>query len=88
MRKTLKTAALVLVLSCPAFAGIMHTPGAPTPQPTPASVVQEPTDGVTLNGEIATPGEMHTPGIMHNPGVSESLAQLGLELLAVLPSIL
>lgn len=82
MRKTLKTAALVLVLSCPAFAGIMHTPGAPAPQPTPASVMQEPPDDVTLNGE------MPTPGIIHTPGVSGSLAQVALDLLAILPSIL
>jgi hypothetical protein len=46
------------------------------------SVAQEPTDGVTLNGEIHTPGEMHTPG------VSGSLAQAALDLLAILPSIL
>jgi hypothetical protein len=86
MRKTLKTVTLVLVLSCPAFAGIMHTPGSPTPpaqpEPTPMTTVQEPTDGTTLNGE------MHTPGIMHNPGVSGSLAEVALDLLAILPSIL
>ena len=43
MRKTLTTAALVLVLSCHAWAGIMHTPPAPEPTPAPASAVQEPT---------------------------------------------
>lgn len=83
MRKTLTTAALLLSLSCPTLAGIIHTPGAPTPQPTPTSVMQEPTDGVTLNGEIPTP-----PGEMHTPGVSGSLARVALDLLAVLPSIL
>jgi hypothetical protein len=37
MRRTLRTAALVLTLTCPAFAGEMHTPvAAPTPTPTPA----------------------------------------------------
>jgi hypothetical protein len=77
MRKTLTTAALVLVLSCPAWAGIMHTPPAPEPPPQPATAAPEPTDGATLNGEI------HIP-----PGVSESLTQITLELLAVLPSIL
>ena len=41
MRKTLTTAALVFVLSCPAFAGEMHTP--PAPQPTPMSATPEPT---------------------------------------------
>lgn len=86
MRKILKTATLVLVLSSPAFAGIMHTPGSPTPppqpEPTPMSVVQEPAEGETLNGE------MPTPGIIHTPGVSGSLAEVALDLLAVLPSIL
>ncbi len=86
MRKSLSVAVLVLALCCPVSAGIIHNPA---PQPTPASPMQEPTDGVTLNGEMPTPpGEIHTPGIMHTPGLSESLAQLGLDLLAILPSIL
>lgn len=74
MRKTLATAALVLALSCPAWAGIIHIPPAPEPPPTPApaTAAQEPVEGVTLNGE------------MHTPGVSESLTQIALELLAVL----
>ena len=78
MRKTLTTAALVLALSCPAWAGIMHTPPAPVPEPapTPTSTSQEPTNEPTLNGEMGT------------PGLSESLTQTALELLAVLPSIL
>jgi hypothetical protein len=78
MRKTLTTAALMLALTCHAWAGIMHTPNAPQPQPTPtpASATQEPTDEPTLIGEMGT------------PGVSESLTQTVLELLAVLPSIL
>jgi len=77
MRKTLTAAALLLALSCPAFAGEMHTPGSPTtPPPQPASVAPAPADSVTLNGEMAT------------PGVSESLTQIALELLAVLPSLL
>jgi hypothetical protein len=77
MRKTLTTAALVLALSCHAWAGIMQTPPAPAPEPTPspATAAQEPADGVTLNSEIST------------PGVTESLKQTVLELLAVLPSI-
>ena len=78
MRKTLTAAALVLALSLQAWAGIMHTPGAPEPQPapTPAGAPQEPMDSVTLNGDIST------------PEVSESLTRIALELLAVLPSIL
>lgn len=75
MRKTLTTAALLMALSCPALAGEIHTPGAPTPPP-PASAAQEPTDDATLNGE------------MHTPGVSDSLTQTALDLLALLPSLL
>lgn len=41
MRRTLTTAALVLALSCPALAGIMHTPGVTQPEPTPTSTTQE-----------------------------------------------
>ena len=80
MRKTLITVALLLGLSYPALAGIIHTPGAPTPPPeptpTPTSVMQEPTDGVTLNGEI------------HTPSVSESLTEIVLDVLTLLPSLL
>ena len=79
MRKTLTTAALVLALSCYAWAGVMHTPGIqpePTPTPTPASAVQEPTDDATLNGEI------------HTTGASDILTEAALDLLAVLPSLL
>jgi hypothetical protein len=51
MRKTLTTAALVLALTCPAFAGEMHTPVAPTPTPLqPAGATQWP----TMDGEICT----------------------------------
>jgi hypothetical protein len=75
MRKTLTTAALLLAFSCPALAGEMHTPGSPVPPPT-STVMQEPTDGVTLNGEMGT------------PGASDTLTQTVLELLAVLPALL
>ncbi len=46
MRRTLTTAALVLALCCPAFAGIMHTPA---PE---SSTAQEPSaDGYMQNDE-------------------------------------
>ncbi|HEX6183248.1 MAG TPA: hypothetical protein VFZ44_05005 [Pyrinomonadaceae bacterium] len=80
MRKTLTTAVLLLSLSCPALAGEMQTPGAPTPPP--ASPVQVPTNDATLNGEIATPGVMPTPGL------SDILTETALDLLAVLPALL
>lgn len=53
MRKTLTTAALLLALSCPAFAGEMATPGSPTPPPT-SNAVQEPTGGEIPNGATDT----------------------------------
>ena len=81
MRKTLTTAVLLLSLSCPALAGEMQTPGAPTPPP--ASPVQEPTNDATLNGEMATP-----PGEMHTPGLSDILTETALDLLAVLPALI
>jgi hypothetical protein len=54
MRKTLMTAALLLALSCPAWAGIMHTPGSPEPQPqpTPAAEVAE-NAGALINAGLA-----------------------------------
>ena len=77
MRKTLTTAALLMALSCPAFAGEIQTTGAPTPLPPPTSnATQEPTDGATLDGIMQTP-----------PVASESLTLTALELLAVLPSL-
>lgn len=77
MRKTLITAALLLAFSCPALAGEMGTPGSPTtPPPQPATVVEEPANDATLNGEIPT------------PGASDSLTEIALDLLALLPSLL
>ena len=75
MRKTLTTVALLLALSCTALGGEIHIP--PAPAPPPASPIQAPTDGTTLNGEVPA-----------YPGLSESLTQITLELLAVLPAIL
>jgi hypothetical protein len=76
MRKTLGVAALMLALCCPAFAGEIPNPPAPTPPP--AIAVQELTDDATLNGEMPNLGEMPN-------GV---LAQTALDLLALLPSLL
>ncbi len=83
MRKILTTAALLLALSCPTFAGEMHT-GSPVPLageiPNPPAP-QAPANDATLNGEMPTPGEMPT-------GVSDILAETALDLLAVLPALL
>jgi hypothetical protein len=77
MRKTLITATLLLAISCPAFAGEMATPGSPTTPPSQtASAVQESTGGEMFNG------------VMHTPGVSDSLTEVALDLLAVLPLLL
>lgn len=73
MRKTLTTVALLLALSCTAFGGEILIP--PAPALSPASATQEPTDGVTLNGEMQN-------------DAPDSLTQTALEILAVLPSLL
>lgn len=72
MRKTISVAALLLALTCPAYAGDMQN-DAPKP---PTNTAQAPTDNATLNGDIST------------PGASESLTQTMLDLLALLPSLL
>lgn len=74
MRKLLPTAALLLLLACPAFAGEVNNPNSPTPPPTP--VVEQPTGDTTLNDGTAT------------SDASAPLMQITLELLAVLPSLL
>jgi hypothetical protein len=72
------TGALVLALCCASLAGEIHTPGSPTPIPTPTSTssVQESTDGATSDG------------IINKPGLPDSLTEVVLDLLAVLPSLL
>lgn len=78
MRKTLTTAALLLALCCPALAGEMNTTGSPAPPPPsdPIIMMEGPTDDVTPNGETAA------------PDAPDTLTQLTLELLAILPSLL
>jgi len=73
MRKTLGVVALMLAFCCPAFAGEIPNPPAPTP--TPASSAQEPTDDATTDDEM----DNDTPDI---------LTQTALDLLALLPSLL
>jgi hypothetical protein len=79
MRKTLMTAALVFALCCTSVAGEMPTPHAPAPPP-PANVTQEPTGGEMPFGIMQN-------GIVPN-GATDSLTQIALDLLAVLPSLL
>ncbi|MDT7807520.1 MAG: hypothetical protein QOJ70_1333 [Acidobacteriota bacterium] len=49
MRKTLRAAALMLALCCPALAGEIPNPPAPQPQ---GMTIKEP----AMDGEIPTPG--------------------------------
>lgn len=79
MRKSLIAAALLLVLSYPAFAGELHTPG--TPEPPPKEIVYTP-------GETETPLESPTTGEVNTSGASEDLTLFALDLLAFLPSLL
>lgn len=69
MRKTLTTGLLLLAFSCPALAGEMHTPPAPTSSQ--ANTSQEPTGGEMPNGYMPN-------------GIDDSLTQVVLDLLAVL----
>jgi hypothetical protein len=50
MRKTLLTAALVLALSCPALAGVIHTPPVTQPPPPSMTAEEQETDGEIQNG--------------------------------------
>jgi hypothetical protein len=54
MRKTLMTAALMLALSCPASAGIIHTPGSPAPPPANTTQGTAATDEGTGATDILT----------------------------------
>lgn len=77
MRKVLATTVLTLVLCHVTSAGVMPTPGSPTPPPPqPASAVQEPTNDATLNGDMSTPSAL------------DILTETALDLLALLPSLL
>lgn len=74
MGKTIRASVLVLLLACSAQAGWIQN-GSPAPPPPPTNAVQEPTDEATTDGDI----QNDAPG---------GLAQIALDLLAVLPSLL
>lgn len=72
-RKTIPALALTLTLASSAFAGVMHTDGAPAPQPTP-----------TANSEMQTgvmEGEMHTGEAASTPGTADTVTATALNLL-------
>lgn len=79
MVKAIRASALILLLACSAQAGYMQNdaPTAP-PQSQPTSTIQEPTDAAQ---------QPTTGGIMEN-GTADSLMQIALDLLAVLPALL
>ena len=72
MRRTLNAAVLVLAFCCPVSAGIIHNP-----PPAPSPLTQ---DAVLLTADAETAGE-EPPA----PGVSDTLMEITLELLAILP---
>lgn len=79
MGKAIRASVLVLLLACSAQAGWIQNPAPAPPPPSPqTSFAQEPTDAVQ---EPTTGGETST-------GVADSLTQIALDLLAVLPSLL
>jgi hypothetical protein len=71
MRKIISVAALLLALTCPAYAGEIQND---SPKP-PTSTAQEPTNGVMTTGDIQN-------------DAADTLTQITLNLLAVLPSLL
>ena len=74
MRRTLSAVVLVLAFCCPVSAGIIHNP---PPAPSPLTE-----DAVPLTAGAETAGE-ETPA----PGVSDSLLEITVDLLAVLPAL-
>jgi hypothetical protein len=74
MRKTLSAAVLVLSFCCPVSAGVIHNPP-PETTPLVQEVVLETAGGETNGAET------------DSPGWSDSLTQITLDLLAVLPAL-
>ena len=72
MRKTLSAAVLVLAFCCPVSAGIIHNP---PPAPTTMLETADAADAETDGAETAA------------PGVSDSLMEITLDLLAILPAL-
>lgn len=77
MRKTLQVLALTLAVSASAYAGEMQFPVTDPPPKPSANATQEPMTAVQ---------EPTTSGNMQNDA-TDSLTQIALELLAVLPSL-
>lgn len=79
MRKAIQASVLVLLLTCSAQAGWIQNPApAPPPSSPQTSAAQEPTNTVqepTTDDEISN-------------DVADSLTQIALDLLALLPSLL
>jgi hypothetical protein len=72
-RKAIPVLALALALASSAFAGVMHTDGAPAPQPPP-----------TANSEMqtgVTEGEIHTGEAASTPEAADTITAATLNLL-------
>ena len=80
MVKAAKASALILMLACSAQAGWMGNETPVPPPSSPAIIEQEPEAGEITTSE-ATAGEIPDDA-------TDTLTQVGLELLAVLPSLL
>lgn len=78
MRKTLQVLALTLAVSASAYAGDMQCP-LTDPPPQSSTAIQAPTTDSTAQ-TTTTGGVMQT-------GAAESLTQIALDVLAVLPSL-
>jgi hypothetical protein len=74
MRRTLSAAVLFLAFCCPISAGVIHSP---SPEPTPLSG-----DAVLSSPESETP-----LAETDEPGASETLTEMSLDLLTVLPAL-
>lgn len=74
MRRTLSAAVLIFAFCCPVSAGIIHNP---PPAPTPMME-----DAVLLTTEAEPAGEKTSAS-----AVSDSLTEITLDLLAVLPAL-
>ena len=76
MRRTISAAVLVLAFCCPISAGVIHNP---PPTPAPASPTE---DAVLETADAETPGAETAES-----GWSDSLSEVTIELLAVLPAL-
>jgi hypothetical protein len=78
MSKAIRASLLILLLACSARAGYMPNGSPAPPPPQPATAVEEPTDA----------GQESVTQATTEDGTQGTIAQITLDLLAVLPSLL